>query len=109
MLLTNFLVTHFSVTGTFSSTVQPAPAMAMWSMKDNEGTEFWVIGNLDQMPTTANSNMTPKIRAIAKTSKCPHALTNDQGEGDSLWRFTHEPHRTLIAGKSMIVSCKAPE
>ena len=88
---------------------QPSPAIAIWSMKDNEGTEFWVVGNQDQMPTTATSNMTPKIRAIAKTSKCPHALTNDQGEGDSLWRFTHEPHRTLIAGKSMIISCKAPE
>ena len=105
MLLTNFLVTHFSVTGTFSSTVQPAPAMAMWSMKDNEGTEFWVIGNLDQMPTTANSNMTPKIRAIAKTSECPHRLTDGNGVGDSLWRFTHEPHQTLIAGKSLIVTC----
>jgi len=88
-----------------SGGVTATPAMAMWSMKDNEGTEFWVIGNQDQMPTTATSNVTPKIRAIAKTSECPNRLTDALGDGNSLWRFTHEPHQTLIAGKSLIVTC----
>ena len=96
------MVTHISVT---SGGVTTTPAMAMWSMKDNEGTEFWVIGNQDQMPTTATSNVTPKIRAIAKTSECPNRLTDALGDGNSLWRFTHEPHQTLIAGKSLIVTC----
>jgi len=31
--------------------------------------------------------------------------TDANGVGDSLWRFTHEPHQTLIAGKSLIVTC----
>ena len=80
-------------------------------MKDDEGEQFWVIGNLDQMPQDAASlvtNPSPKVRAIAKTMKCPHELTDEMGFGDSAWRFTHDPHQTLIAGKSMIVWCKAP-
>ena len=84
-------------------------AMAIWSMKDEYGAQFWVIGNDDQRPTDATSlvnNPNPKVRAIAKTMKCPHELTDEHGVGDSAWRFTHDPHQTLIAGKSLIVYCK---
>ena len=94
----------------FSETSSGAgDAMAIWSMKDEYGAQFWVIGNDDQRPTDATSlvnNPNPKVRAIAKTMKCPHELTDEHGVGDSAWRFTHDPHQTLIAGKSLIVYCK---
>ena len=81
--------------------------MAIWSMKDEEGHQFWVIGNDDQRPgATATMIASPKVRAIAKTDKCPHELTDEHGYGDSAWRYTHDPHQTLIAGKSLIVYCK---
>ena len=84
--------------------------MAIWSMKDDEGHQFWVIGNEDQRPgyggSTTMSNTSPKVRAIAKTDKCPTEMTDEHGYGDSAWRYTHDPHQTLIAGKSLIVHCK---
>ena len=64
----------------------------------------------DQMPTVSSdfvNNPEPKILAIAKTMKCPHELTDEHGNGDNQWRFTNGPHKTLIAGKSLIVFCKA--
>ena len=75
-------------------------------MKNHKDEHFWVIGNKDQMPTVS-SNPEPKILAIAKTMKCPHELTDEHGNGDNQWRFTNGPHKTLIAGKSLIVFCKA--
>ena len=85
--------------------------MAIWSMKNEHGEQYWVIGNQDEMPVNANSlvtNPSPKVRAIGKTEMCPHELTDMNGLGDSVWRFTHDPHMTLIAGKSLIVYCKTP-
>ena len=79
-------------------------------MKNDNGEQFWVIGNKDQMPTVSSdfvNNPEPKILAIAKTMKCPHELTDEHGNGDNQWRFTNGPHKTLIAGKSLIVFCKA--
>ena len=78
-------------------------------MKNEHGEQYWVIGNQGEMPTATDSlvsNPSPKVRAIAKMNKCPHEMTDEHGFGDSAWRYTHDPHQTLIAGKSLIVHCK---